>query len=378
VSAATVIAPPRTRFAITLADRGDEAELRALLRENPMNGSMQVTFEREPDFFAACAIRGNFHQVGVGRDLESGRIVGLGTRSIADTFVNGQRAAFGWLSDLRLHPAYRGGTLVARGYRFLRQLHGDDRVELYGTVIFQDNQTALQTIAAARAGLPAYHNLGVIHCPGINLRHRKPAIASNCEIVCGSRELLPEIVDCLNRNNARKQFAPVHDVENFIHGNRWKDFQPSDFYVARKRNRVVGVVGRWDQSSFKQIRVVSYSNHLRWIVSGASAVRSLLGTPSFPMPGEYVPFFYVSFIAIDQDDAGVFRALLRQVYNEAVGSSFRYAMVGLHERDPLLAAVKDYSLTPFAGRLFCVCFADSEPAYRTLDSRVPYVEAATL
>jgi hypothetical protein len=378
VSAATVIAPPRTRFAITLADRGDEAELRALLRENPMNGSMQVTFEREPDFFAACAIRGNFHQVGVGRDLESGRIVGLGTRSIADTFVNGQRAAFGWLSDLRLHPAYRGGTLVARGYRFLRQLHGDGRVELYGTVIFQDNQTALQTIAAARAGLPAYHNLGVIHCPGINLRHRKPAIASNCEIVCGSRELLPEIVDCLNRNNARKQFAPVHDVESFIHGNRWKDFQPSDFYVARKRNRVVGVVGRWDQSSFKQIRVVSYSNHLRWIVSGASAVRSLLGTPSFPMPGEYVPFFYVSFIAIDQDDAGVFRALLRQVYNEAVGSSFRYAMVGLHERDPLLAAVKDYSLTPFAGRLFCVCFADSEPAYRTLDSRVPYVEAATL
>jgi hypothetical protein len=378
VSAATVIARRRTCFAITLADRGDEAELRALLRDNPMNGSMQVTFEREPDFFSACAIRGNFYQVGVGRDLESGRIVGLGTRSIADAFVNGRRAAFGWLSDLRLHPAYRGGTLVARGYRFLRQLHGDGRVELYGTVIFQDNQTALQTIAATRAGLPAYHDLGVIHCPGINLRHRKPAISANCEIVCGSRELLPEIVDCLNRNNARKQFAPVHDVESFIHGNRWKDFQPSDFCIARRNNRVIGVVGRWDQSGFKQTRVVSYRNHLRWMVPAANAVQSLLGAPSFPMPGQYVPFFYVSFIAIDQDDAGVFRALLRQVYNDAVGSSFRYAMVGLHERDPLLAVVKEYSLTPFAGRLFCVCFADSEPAYRTLDGGAPYVEAATL
>jgi len=378
VSSASVIAPVRTRFAITLAERGDNAELRALLRENPMNGSMQVTFEREPDFFAACAIRGDSYQVGVGRDLESGRIVGLGTRSIAHAFVNGQAVPFGWLSDLRLQPAYRGGTLVARGYRFLRELHADGRAALYGTVIFRDNQTALRTIAATRAGLPAYHDLGVIHCPGINLRRRKPAIAADCDIVRGRRELLPEIVACLNRNNARKQFAPVHDVESFIHGNRWKDFQLSDFYVACRSNKVVGVLGKWDQSAFKQIRVISYGRRLRWMVPAANALQTLLGAPSFPEPGHYLPFFYVSFIAVDQDGAGVFRALLRQVYNDAVGSSFRYAMVGLHERDPLLAALEDYSLTPFAGRLFCGCFADSEHVYRNLDGRAPYVEAATL
>ena len=377
-AAATVIAPARTRFAITLAERADDAELRALLRDNPMNGSMQVTFEREPDFFAACAIRGNFHQVCVGRDLNSGRIVGLGTRSIADAFVNGGPVHFGWLSDLRLQPAHRGGTLIARGYRFLRQLHSDRRVELYGTVVFHDNQTALRTIAATRAGLPSYHDLGIIHCPGINLRRRKPAINADCEIVRGRRELLPEIVACLNRNNARKQFAPVHDAESFIHGNRWKDFQPSDFYVALRNNHVIGVVGRWDQTAFKQTRVISYGKRLRWIMPAANAVQSLFGAPAFPEPGQYVPFFHVSFIAIDHDHAGVFRALLRRVYNDSVGSAFRYAMVGLHERDPLLPALKDYSLTPFAGRLFCVCFADGEPMYQTLDGRVPYVEAATL
>ncbi len=114
------------------------------------------------------------------------------------------------------------------------------------------------------------------------------------------------------------------------------------------------------------------------MVPAANALQTLLGAPAFPDPGQYVPFFYVSFIAIEQDDAEVFRALLRHVYNDSVGSSFRYAMVGLHERDPLLAAMKDYSLTPFAGRLFCVCFAEGEHMYRTLDGRVPYVEAATL
>jgi len=378
VSAATVIAPMRTRFAITLAERGDDAELRALLRDNPMNGSMQVTFEREPDFFAACAIRGSFHQVGVGRDSNSGRIVGLGTRSIADAFVNGRSVHFGWLSDLRLEPAHRGGTLVARGYRFLRQLHGDGRVELYGTVIFHDNQTALRTIATGRASLPAYHDLGVIHCPGINLRRAKPLVDADCEILRGRRDMLPEIVDCLNRNNARKQFAPVHDVESFSRQTRWKDFQLSDFYVACRSGKVIGVVGRWDQSAFKQTRVISYAGGLRWLVPAANVLHALVGTPSFPAPGEHVPYFYVSFIAVDRDDVTVFRALLRQLYNDSIRSPFRYAILGLHERDPLLPALEEYSRTPFAGRLFCACFADGERAFRSLDGRVPYVEAATL
>jgi hypothetical protein len=378
VSSATVVAPARSRFAFTLAERGDDAELRALLRENPMNGSMHVTFEREPDFFAACAIRGERYQVGVGRDLESGRIVGLGTRSVSEVFINGEPASFGWLSDLRLEPAYRGGTLVARGYRFLRDLHADGSALLYGTVIFHDNQTALRTIATGRASLPAYHDLGVIHCPGINLRRAKPPVVADCKIVRGRREMLPEIVDCLNRNNARKQFGPVHNIESFTHVSRWKDFQSSDFYVARRNGKVVGVMGRWDQGAFKQTRVISYGGSLRWLVPAANALHAVAGTPAFPRPGEHVPYFYVSFTAVDHDDVTIFRALLRQLYNDAVGSSFRYAIIGLHERDPLLPALEEYSRTPFAGRLFCVCFGDGECAYGSLDGRVPYVEAATL
>jgi len=91
VSAAAVIAHSRARFAITLAERGDDAELRALLRDNPMNGSMQVTFEREPDFF--FIVRHSW-QLPPGwcwqRPGIRGAIVGLGTRSIADAFVNGR------------------------------------------------------------------------------------------------------------------------------------------------------------------------------------------------------------------------------------------------------------------------------------------------
>jgi hypothetical protein len=365
-----------SRFEIELATEADELELRDLLCRSSIPGSIQVTFEREPSFFQSCRIRGEFFQVGVGRDRRTGRIIGLGTRSVAPAFVNAMTMNVGYLADLRLEPEYRGGTLIARGYRFLRQVHGDGRTQLYTTVIFASNDQALTTIASGRAGLPRYHDMGLVHSPGINLRRRKSEMAANCDIMRGSDDLLPEIVACLNRNHARRQFAPVRTVATFR--SEYPNFKPDNFCIALRGSKVVGVVGKWDQRSFKQTRIVGYGDRLRWLVPLANMLRPIVGCPAFPKAGQEVPYFYISFIAVDNDELPVFRALLRHVYNDSVGGDHLYAMLAFHERDPLLPALREYSLTPFLGRLFCVAFEDGEAAFCNLDGRIPYVEAATL
>lgn len=368
------VTPSKSCFAIELATQGDDEELRALLRRSPVPGPISVSFEREPSFFDSCRVRGDFFQVGVGRDRRTDKIVGLGTRSVTSAFLNGRPSPLGYLSDLRLDQQYRGGTLVARGYRFLRHLHEDHRTCLYTTMIFQGNHTALTTIASGRAGLPQYHDMGRVHSPGINIGRRKPTLAANCDILSGSEDLLPDIVECLNRNQARRQFAPVHAVEKFT--TQWRSFRVRDFYVAVRGSRVIGVLGCWDQSSFKQTRVVGYGIPLRYGIRLAKALRLLTGVPGYPDREQLVAYFYISFIAVDGDELQTFRALLRRAYNAAVGGPYLYAMVALHERDPLVPALSDYSLTSFSGRLFAVTFADGEKLYRSLDDRVPYVEAA--
>ena len=367
--------PPKSGFEIALATPGDDRELRELLRNSSVPGPISVTFEREPSFFDSCRIRGDFFQACAGRDRRTGKIIGLGTRSVAAGFVNGEPIPLGYLSDLRLEPQYRGGTLVVRGYRFLRHLHKDCRTRLYTTVIFNENHAALTTIASGRAGLPKYHDQGTIHSPGINIRRAQPPIHAGCEIVRGSENLLPEIVGCLNRNNSRRQFAPIHTVEMFRY--RWRNFRIEDFHVALLGSSVVGVVGCWDQSSFKQTRVAGYGSHLRWMVPLANLVSPLTRSPRYPKAGAEVPYFYLGFIAIDDDNLQVFRALLRSAYNAAVGAGYLYAILALHERDPLLPALRDYFLTPFFARLFCVTFEDGEDPVGELDGRVPYVEAST-
>jgi hypothetical protein len=367
--------PRKSGFEIALATPTDDHELRELLRNSPVPGPISVTFEREPSFFDSCRIRGDFFQACLGRDRKTGKIIGLGTRSVAPGFINGESMPLGYLSDLRLEQQYRGGTLIARGYRFLQQLHEDRRARLYTTVIFSENQAALTTIASGRAGLPRYHDQGTIHSPGVNIRHARRSIDAGCAIRRGSEELLPEIVRCLNRNNSRRQFAPVHTAAMFR--NRWRNFRIEDFHVAVRGSSVVGVVGCWDQSSFKQTRVAGYGSRLRWMIPLANMLRPVTRAPRYPKLGEEVAYFYLSFIAIDDDNLQVFRALLRSAYNAAVGTGYLYAILALHERDPLLPALRDYSLTPFFGRLFGVTFEDGEDLFRELDGRMPYLEAST-
>jgi hypothetical protein len=351
----------RSRFVIDAARPEDDAELRALLRGMPMGRAIEVTFEREPDFFRATAIQGTQVQVFVGR--LNGRIVGLGTRAIRPTYVNGELVEAGYLADLRLRPEHRGRNYIARAYRFLRELHADGRVEIYSTVIVDDNRRALETIAANRAGLPRYTPLGRVLTPAIHLRGRRPPL--DADIVRGSSELLSEIVAKLNEN--RLQFAPAYTVGDFTSG-RLAGFRSQDFYVLRRAGRIAGVAGAWDQRAFRQTVVARYRGWLGRLRPLINCVRR----PPLPPPGRPLPFFYLAFLSTD--DTAAFAALIRRAYNDALGQGYSHFVVGVHEDDPRAAVLNDYARTPFAGRVFAVTM-DAPPR---LDGRVPYVEAALL
>ena len=70
-----------SNLTIKLATPADEVDLRRLLRENPMPGTISVTFEREPDYFIGAWVEGPFQQTILGRNLvkneDRGDLLGL-------------------------------------------------------------------------------------------------------------------------------------------------------------------------------------------------------------------------------------------------------------------------------------------------------------
>src|SRR5688572_6716360 len=95
-------------FEIGLATRADDADIRRLLAESPMPGSVALTYEREPDYFLGCPLLGRPCQVIVVRERASGALAAVACRAIRTVFVNGRPERIGYLGQLRVGARFRG------------------------------------------------------------------------------------------------------------------------------------------------------------------------------------------------------------------------------------------------------------------------------
>jgi hypothetical protein len=366
-----------SRYRFELATAADDAQLRARMAEDRMEGRIAVSFRREPSYFAGCRVQGEETQVVKCVDTESGRIVLVGSRSTSLHFVDGAPLRIGYLADLRLAPDHRRGMLLRTGNRFFSAMHARDPVPFYVTVIYEGNAPALGTLLGARAGLPEYRDAGRILTPAIPLEFpRRPIGIDGIEVKRGSEATLPAIVEFLNTWQSRKQFAPVYRVSDFPAG-RFLGMRLEDFFLALSGGRIVATLAAWDQVAVRQTHVERYSPGLRVLRPLYNLASRLTPLKPLPREGTRIPCLVLSCAAAENNDVKLFRCVLRAAYNGLRGGPWHYAIAGLHESDPLAAALQDYRRIPAAGRLFTVHVpgtadrAESQP-------RIPYMEPGCL
>jgi hypothetical protein len=343
-----------------------------------MEGAIAVSFRREPSYFAGCCVQGDATQVVKCIDHFTGALAGLGSRSTAPAYVDGAIHTIGYLSDLRVAPEYRRGTLLARGYRYFRALHDADPVPFYTTMIYEGNAPALATLRGGRAGLPHYEEWGRFLTPALYLDFRvKPAPVAGVVLERGSRARLAEIVSFLNRWQSRKQFAPVYRESDFPQG-RFRGLRAEDFYLAMRCGRIVGTIAVWDSSALRQTHVEGYATALQLLRPAYNALAAISPLKALPSPGARIPGIYLACLATEEDDVNVFRYLLRTVHDEIRRGPWHFAIAGLHESDPRTAVLTEMRHIAAAGRLFVVHYADQPLSIAPPAQRVPYLEAGCL
>src|ERR1700722_5671643 len=137
----------------------DDADIRCLLRENPMPGQITLTLEREPDYFADADLPGTVKQTIIAN--QGGRIVCIGSCAIRERFVNGHSRRVGYLGGLRLDARTAGRfDILRRGYEFFRELQVDRPADFYFTSIAADNAPARKFLERGLPGMPAYEFIG--------------------------------------------------------------------------------------------------------------------------------------------------------------------------------------------------------------------------
>ena len=371
---------PPAGFVFELAGPDDDASLRAILAATPTPGRIAICFQREPSFLGASVVEGRFRQTIVARDCRlGGRIVGLGSRNVSPAFVNGRQQAVGYLSGLRLLPQYRGGTLIARGYRYFGRLHQDGRTPLYLTTIADGNLPALRALTGGRAGMPAYHDAGRYHTFLLPRRWRSgPGPGAGVRVRLAEAEELPGLLEFWRRVGPRRQFFPALSEQDFEHAQAlYRDLAPARILTAWRGSTLCGTLALWSQQAFRQTVVTGLPGWLRCSRPLYNAWSAAAGRPPLPQVGRAVSYLMAALIVIADDDRLVMQQLLAWARSREFFPDERFLAVGLHERDPLSRVPKRWSLR-YDTRLFLVCWEDGEPYRQALDQRPPYLELGRL
>ncbi len=377
---------PASRFAFRLAEASDDAALRALLRDTPMDGAVQVALCREPSYFAAAAVEGPARQTLVVTDLQTGRIVAMGARSVRDRFVEGNATPIGYLSGLRILPEYRRGTLLARGYRELRRLHDDGAAHDYVTTIADGNQPAVRALTGGRARLPGYHLLGKYYTLVLPLRSLRGSATprrggDELEIRPLRDEELAELIRFATEVGRSRLFFPCYRADDLCGPQAtFRDLAAKQILTAWRGSRLVACLGLWNQTAFKQSVIRGYRGSLRWTRRVLNPPFRILGWPQFPPVGEALSAITAALPLAAEGETEAFSLLLKYAQEQArkLHPLCDSLLVGLCENDPLFDLCRRASLFHYVTCIYVVSW-DEEPARsEPFHGRRPYLELGCL
>jgi hypothetical protein len=353
----------------------DEAVVRKLLRDTPMQGAVKVSLLREPDANLAAGIEGHKHNTIMVKDSGSDQVLGIGNRSVRSLYVDGRARSVGYLGLLRVSPGRTGIRRLIAGFRELEQTHSGNELAYDLTSIIEDNAAVVRLLERGLKGLPHYMPLAKISTFIVSATG-KAARAENSVEAAGSEDL-GEIVSCLQDYLSQYQFSPCWDEQAIRDERLCNNLSPDDFLVIKEGAKVASCLAIWDQKKFKQAVVQGYSGLTSYLRPALNVVLRILGKPRLPhAPGE-LNMAYISHLAVRNNDPVKFIDMVSAARNAAKKRGIEYLALGLTTVHPLhevmRAAFPHYRYT---SNLYTVHW-DRRPT-DILHGRIPHVEVAVL
>jgi hypothetical protein len=367
----TPLRAARVPFAI--ATPADDAEIRGLLRENPMPGRIALTLEREPDYFADAGLPGTEKHTVIAS--ENNRVVCAGSCAIRERFINGEPRRVGYLGGLRLDARATGRfDILRRGYEFFRELQTDAPADYYFTSIAADNAPARKFLERGLAGMPAYEFVGEFVTALLPAGRPPPSCAAPGAGTLDSGELL----NCLNDNGRHYQFAERWTAQELA-ALPALGLQAENFHCVRSGGRITAAAALWDQRVFKQTVIRGYAPWLALARPAVNVAARILGTPRLPAVGSTLAHAFVSHLAVDPEESGALAALIAPLRKFAAGRGIEFLTVGFAANDSRLASLRrNFRCREYRSRIYVVRWPGLGGSAQELDGRCLGPEVALL
>ena len=344
-----------------------------LSEQCPMRADTSLLIERSPDFFALSNARGSSWTAVVEAE---GRLVACASVARRPAWVSGKRMEMGVIADVKVSPDHRGRGVAGQLLTHLVQAERARAPAVFAGLTAAGNQSIDGMLRSFGEMLPlnrlatftSYELL-----PLIPLRVRKdllirPATESD-------RQVLVSLLSEFHRSYC---FGPVFEDGGFeAQLARSPGMDISSYWLAFRGNVLEAVLGTWDQSAFKRIRVLSMPSSMRLAVESLRKVSAFAPLPKLPTVGDVLRLRYLRHAAHLPGKLDSLSALVRQCVNDARKREDHFVLFTCADTDPLAGAVRGIPRFTYRYGLTAGCNrSDAQPLLEAIGDQTFYDDAS--
>lgn len=339
---------PLPRAVFRQAHPEDEEELRRLTAL-PMPGDwLELSYQREPNFFGG--LLGSEDEVLVGR-FPDGPLAAMAIRSPRAVYQNGLAREVGYLSGLRVDPRFQGGTMLWRGYQLLAQMQQHRPLGEHLATIVEGNQMARSLLVQKpRPSWPRFTPYQKLHTLALRVG-RKYSLRDLESGPCEAESFLQQYGACRQYFPARFEHHPEGESRTWLR-------HPQGVAALRDLSRCRQTVVHRYRAPFSYLR----------------PIYNLWARPQLPSTGQALRGVYAGFFCAL--DPRAFVRLLEGLLECARLQGKDWLYLGLLEDDPHFRWALSFPHKQYLSTVYRIAWPDQDlPA---LDGRPGYLELATL
>ncbi|MBP6183978.1 MAG: hypothetical protein KA479_03500 [Saprospiraceae bacterium] len=305
-----------------------------VLFEIPVAGYVSLSLQRRPDSRVGAYIQTENPNVFITLLKEQDLVIGIfniGTRSI---YWKGEIVCMPYYCDLRIHPDFQNGTVFRQMLRFIheRELNLDQIPA--SSIVFSDNHKFLKIIEKRASGIlsnlvPYYQKITDIET--FIFKYTPKIFAAHRFFIRRASETDINMMLAFQEENQRELMLSLnYDLV----GNKpyYFDQKIDNYILCFDADKLVGVLGLWDTTSFKQTVIHKYNRLLRLIRPIYNfGARHVAIFPELPKEGDILNYISIHSLVISDRKPEVFKAFLSNL-TSSLSTTF---MLTLDKRDPL-------------------------------------------
>ncbi len=362
--------PLRERVEIREAHEADNEALLALTRATPMEGTISLRIDRDPDFFALLRLRGASRVFVAARGRE---VVGCISAALRTVYVGGTPETIAYVGDMKVHPKFSGSRVAVRVIKALEADLRSNGIDVCFSVAAEGNRRAMP-LFEGRLGIPRWIPLGrflVDEFLPTPFRGR----SKHYRIETAQPADLPAVASLLDRFHRSRQFAPQlaeREIADTI--------SAGGTFVAHQGRQIVATLTVSDMGPMKRNVLLDAPRAIKGSLSllrFATAPLRFATVPGFIVPriGDALRLLSVRHAACDAGHQPALATLLRRARAEALRRRFTCLALGLHEHDPLRSLVRGIPRFTFTSLAFATSLG-SAGRLKELAQGIPFEDYA--